>query len=190
MDLLMEHNINLLKKMSGRHTASFTSQFFKETVSLNIRHFLDVKESLRVAVRIGARNGTHKKKKKRTAMEHLARTMRENELHRFRAGRTYNFAAQDDFQMGWDRFARTTRISDFIERTLADSIDLHEPASAESQAADDTQCSTDDNSSHPIDSDAEVPLPHVWVDGQLIQGVDEYSESDVEEEEEEMPLET
>ncbi|KAI0806322.1 hypothetical protein BC629DRAFT_1590717 [Irpex lacteus] len=182
MDLLMEHNINLLKKMSGRHAAPFTSQFFKETVSLNIRHFLDVKESLRIAVRLGARTGTHKKKKKRTAMEHLARTMRENELHRFRTGRTYNFVAQDDFEQGWERFARTSRISDFIERTLADGTvtDLHEPGSVDPQTAEDTQRCTEDES---VDSDApQVPLPHVWENGQLIQGIDENSDSESEDE--------
>ncbi|KAI0700077.1 hypothetical protein BC835DRAFT_1304258 [Cytidiella melzeri] len=46
MDLMQEHNINLLKSMSGSRSSPFADPFFKEVISLNIRNFLDIKESL------------------------------------------------------------------------------------------------------------------------------------------------
>ena len=104
MDLMMEHNINLLKRMSGQRDTPFAAAFFKEVISLNIRYFLEIKESLRAAVGIGQKGGSHARKKKEIAMKHLKRTMRERELHRFRAGRTYGFSAQDDFTEGSPAF--------------------------------------------------------------------------------------
>ncbi|KAI0082974.1 hypothetical protein BDY19DRAFT_901160 [Irpex rosettiformis] len=161
MDLMMEHNINLLKRMSGQRDIPFTATFFKEVISLNIRYFLEVKESLRMAVGLGYQGGKHAKKKKQVAMKHLRRTMQEHQLHRFRRQRTYGFKAQDDFAEGLDRFTSTTRISDFVKRTLADDGDLN---------GDD-----DNEENEPLEpgeerhwSNMQVPLPNIWQDGELV----------------------
>ncbi|KAI0686287.1 hypothetical protein BC835DRAFT_1222569, partial [Cytidiella melzeri] len=102
MDLMQEHNINLLKSMSGNRSAPFADPFFKEIISLNICNFLDIKESLRSAVGNGAKSGTHKQRKKSVSMRHLRKTMHEHEVHKFRATRTLGSEAQDDFAAGYD----------------------------------------------------------------------------------------
>ncbi|KAI0693400.1 hypothetical protein BC835DRAFT_1415915 [Cytidiella melzeri] len=82
MDLMQEHNINLLKFMSGSRSSPFADPFFKEVISLNIHNFSDIKESLHMAVGIGAKSGSHKQKKKAVALRHLRNTMHKHELHK------------------------------------------------------------------------------------------------------------
>lgn len=169
MDLMLEHNIRLLKAFSGRRDTPFDATFFKEIVSLNIRYFLGVKESLRTATRLNATGGRHQAKKKTVAMRHLQAAMKEKELHRFRPGRTYGFKAQDDFDIGFDRFASSSRIADFVRRTLADGCDLHD--------GEDTTADCDESMEER--NQTSVPLPNTWQNGELIPGEDSDSDDDV-----------
>ncbi|KAI0693209.1 hypothetical protein BC835DRAFT_1491070 [Cytidiella melzeri] len=164
MDLMQEHNINLLKSMSGSRSSPFADPFFKEVISLNIHNFLDIKESLRTAVGIGAKSGSHKQKKKAVALRHLRNTMREHELHKFRASRTFGFMAQDDFAAGYDRFDYTSRIEDFVQRTLADMGNLHGVEEVDNEDA--------------LEADFDAPRPSIWQDGELVLGTDVEDEDD------------
>lgn len=167
MDLFLEHNINLLKSMSGHRDTPFGAQFFSEIISLNIRHFLEVKESMRSSVGIGVQGGRHQKKKKVVAMKVLAQTMREQELHKFRATRTYGFVAQDDFTAGYNRFDSTSRIADFVKRTLADGS-LHD-------IDDNDNAEVEEN---PVEPASQPPQPPVWCNGELVLSDDEFESED------------
>ncbi|KII90407.1 hypothetical protein PLICRDRAFT_157547 [Plicaturopsis crispa FD-325 SS-3] len=125
MDLLEEKNIKQLKKMAKRRDISFGSDFFRDIVAYNIRAFLEAKKSMESTVRLAHKGGSHRRAKKVAAMKKLTTAVEERELHKFRAGRTLGHKAQDDFEVGYLRLADSTRIEDFIARTLRDAGDIH-----------------------------------------------------------------
>ncbi len=192
MDLMMEHNINLLKRMSGQRNAPFSAKFFQEVISLNIRYFLEIKESMRSTVGIGHQGGKHAKGKKGVAMKHLNQTMREHQLHRFRENRTYGFIAQDDFAEGYERFDSTSRIADFVKRTMYDTGNLHGVREDEYDEAQGEHSQVVSSSPNDIDSQLESdsssapPLPPIWLNGELIiETPDDVSEDDDEDQSQE-----
>ncbi|KAI0077435.1 hypothetical protein K474DRAFT_1771763 [Panus rudis PR-1116 ss-1] len=125
MDLYQEHNNGQLKGMTSDRYAGFGGSFFQDVVAYNIRAFLETKHSLRRALQLGRKGGVHREKRKAAALRELGTAMRIHELHRFRAGRSHNSVAQDDFAVGSADLRDTTRIKKFIDRTLADRCDLH-----------------------------------------------------------------
>jgi hypothetical protein len=144
MDLLQEHNIKQLKKMSQRRDAGFGSSFFKEIISFNIRAFLQVNATMKTAVRLGAKGASHQQKKKAAAMKELSMAMTEKELHKYRGGRTFDHVAADDFECGFTKLTSGNKIKDFINRTLAgseadgsDEEDEHDPTGLEDFADND-----------------------------------------------------
>lgn len=175
MDLLEEHNIRQLKGMSDRRHGSFSDDFFKLIISYNIRYFLSVKDSLRILLGLGEKSGTHHQKKKAVALKLLGQCMAEHQLHRFRPGRSYGHQAQDDFAEGYHILSSTTRIADFLKRTLADVSDVNGNDQDENLQMDIDMDDTEQEAAHT------VPLPNVWQNGVLISG-DESDENDEEEE--------
>lgn len=167
MDLFMEHLIKQLKTMTGVRDAPFGEHFFAHIISYNIRYFLEVKESLRSAVGLGAKSGSHKRRKKAVALAKLLQTMQEGQLHRYRHGRKLQHTASDDFKTGDGIFQNTSRIFDFVSRTVADGTDLHEDSNA--------SVHTDDDEPERQD----VPLPNMWQNGEVVAG-DDIAESDEE----------
>ncbi|KAI0702349.1 hypothetical protein BC835DRAFT_1303523 [Cytidiella melzeri] len=134
MDLMMEHNINLLKRMSGQPNTPFGAQFLKEVISLNIRYFLDVKESLHTAA--------------------------------------------DDFATGHARFASTSQIANFVNCTMFNASNLHNRDESAMGVEEDTE-EEDSGTGRTDIEDAtgkhDIPLPHIWQDGELI--LDEHDDT-------------
>lgn len=183
LDLLLEHNINLLKAMTPQRDAPFANKLFSQTISLNIRYFLAVKESMRSSLRLGQKGGSHSSKRKIKTMDKLITTMHEHELHRFRKGRTYGFKAQDDFAEGYTRYDTTSRISDFISRTLSADDSVHKGYSSTYTGAPQSASLADGvGDTQPISPAGQdefttgLPVPSIWEDGELVLG-DEYDGS-------------
>ncbi|KAJ7230881.1 hypothetical protein C8J57DRAFT_1730455 [Mycena rebaudengoi] len=116
MDQLQEHNIKQLKKVSERRDASFGQAFFKDVVAYNIRAFLKAGETMRFAVGLHKKGGSHTRPKKAAALKDLARVMHERQLHKFRAGRDLGHTAQNDFEEGYLKLLNG-KIKDFVKKT-------------------------------------------------------------------------
>jgi hypothetical protein len=162
MDLLQEKHIKQLKKMSQRRDASFGGSFFRNLISYNIRAFLDATTSMKTSVRLSLKGGSHKRTKKLAGMNKLMAAMEERELHKFRAGRKLDHVAQDDFEVGYMRLEGSSRIKDFITRTLQDNGNIHGDGEDEEGEEDRRQ----------------FPRPNVLVDGDLV--LDDEDDSDTE----------
>jgi hypothetical protein len=59
MDLLQEHNIRQLKKMSQQHVEGFGGDFLKEIIAYNVRTFLQATDSMKAAVRLNPQGSIH-----------------------------------------------------------------------------------------------------------------------------------
>lgn len=167
-DLLQEKNIKQLKKMAQRRDAAFGGDFFQQIVSVNIRAFLQAGESMRSAVRLAEKGGTHRRKKMVDSLAQLDTNITDEQTHRFREGRTYSHEANVDFDSGFEELTRGGKIKQFITRTLKDAGAIH----------------GDDVDEDEDDGPEEVPLPNMMVGGQLLAG----DEIDLDEEEEEARL--
>ncbi|GBE85253.1 hypothetical protein SCP_0704400 [Sparassis crispa] len=168
MDLMQEKNIKQLKKMSQRADVTFGGPFFRDVIALNIRAFLESMASMKAGVRLLDHGGSHRRDQKEAAMKELARHIAEQGLHRFRVGRTSTHAAQDDFEVGYQRLVDGKRIKDFVARTLRDAGAIHGDEDLDTNAV----ASNPDITSGREDSD--IPsLPSVLVNGQLIHGAAE-----------------
>lgn len=82
--------------------------------------------------------------------------MAEKELHKFCAGRTYGYIANNDFSEGYSMFETGNKIKTFITRTLGDAGAIH---SEDRTAAGDGD---------PVVHADAPPMPGVIVDGQLV----------------------
>lgn len=162
LDLLQEKNIKRLKKMAQRRDADFGGDFFQEIVALNVRAFIQATESMNAAVRLTKKGGAHQRTKKAAAMKELTTEMQDQQLHRFRQGRTLGHKAADDFEKGY--LLLTKKIPEFISRTLKDAGAIH--------ADDDIDSDTPDESN-------DVPMPNMMVRGFLV-AADEIDLEDVE----------
>lgn len=165
MDLMQEHNIKQLKKLSDRRDATFSGDFFKDVVATNIRALLKANDSIRAAVRLGGQGGTHRRKKKIAAEKRLADAMRERELHKFRLGRTHGFQAQDDFAKGHEMLATGSKIKDFIRRTLVDASAIYDEDGQGSDAAQETEVDEAPEHEHDVQN---LLMPSIIVDGELV----------------------
>lgn len=140
--------------MAQRRDAAFGGDFFQQIVSVNIRAFLQAGESMRSAIRLVEKGGTHRHKKMVDSLTQLATNMNDEQVHRFRKGRTYGYMAKDDFTAGFMELTRGGKIKDFITRTLKDAGAIH----------------GDDVDEEEDDGPEEVPLPNMMVGGQLMAG--------------------
>ena len=66
MDLMEEHNIKQLKKLAEHCDATFSGEFFKDVIAMNICALLKANETIREAVHLG-HQGVHIVRKKRWA---------------------------------------------------------------------------------------------------------------------------
>lgn len=155
MDLLQEHNIKQLKKMSERRDAGFDGKFFKQIIAYNIRAFLQANDSMKASVRLASKRGAHRRKKKEAAMKELADTMSERQLHKLRIGRTLGHIAKDDFEAGNIILSEGTRIKNFIHRTLMDAGNIQDEEGS-AQVAADEQASI---------QEGDIPLPNMVLGG-------------------------
>ncbi|KAI0038909.1 hypothetical protein FA95DRAFT_1550988 [Auriscalpium vulgare] len=182
MDLLQEKNIKQLKKMSTRRDASFGGAFFQDVVSLNIRAFLGAIRSVRTSFKLGAKGGSHQRKKKEAAEKELARSIVEHGLLTFRAGRTTGHVARDDFMSGHKNLSNNNekKLKDFVQRTIRDAGALHESGEvSDDDTADEASAGTSAAAA------AELPMPAVIVDGTLVSAeelFERWEDSDTEDE--------
>ncbi|KAF5386775.1 hypothetical protein D9615_001662 [Tricholomella constricta] len=185
MDLLQEKNIKQLKKMSQHRDMTFGGKFFREVISINIRHYLNAISAMNRSVKISAKGGVHRQRKRAAALKELTRNMEDQGLHKFCAGRHRGHAARDDFEVGYLKFSDGKKIQEFIERTLRDAGAIHSDDG--NRANDGNGNEGEGRDGHDEGDEAARFVPSMMVDGRLVLGdvvgdsdTDSESDSDTE----------
>jgi hypothetical protein len=115
-DLLQEHYNKWLQAMSRRHGGEFDEPFFRQTVSPNVEHFLRFKEDIETAFNLKRRGKAHTSPHQRPELRLLLTMFKDEEVHKFRAGRSMGHAAVNQFARGV-RQLDEGKLQDFIEST-------------------------------------------------------------------------
>ncbi|KAF8057175.1 hypothetical protein FPV67DRAFT_1566211 [Lyophyllum atratum] len=116
-DLLQEHYNRWLEDMAGKMGGEFDDKFYRHTLSPNVQHFLRLKEEIESAFDIRPRTKAHGSAHLRDEFQSLLRMHKEDELHRFRPGRSMGHAAANTFNLGYARLDEG-RMESFIENSL------------------------------------------------------------------------
>ncbi|KAJ7736175.1 hypothetical protein B0H14DRAFT_2639033 [Mycena olivaceomarginata] len=115
-DLLQEHYNKWLQAMSRRHGGEFDDPFFRQTVSPNVEHFLRFKEDIETAFNLKRRGKAHTSPHQRPELRLLLTMFKDEEVHKFRAGRSMGHAAVNQFARGV-RQLDEGKLQDFKEST-------------------------------------------------------------------------
>ncbi|KAJ3005457.1 hypothetical protein NUW54_g4331 [Trametes sanguinea] len=101
-DLFEEHVNLILEESITRKDAEWDNTFLREVISPNACHFIELKNLWGVGVGLAKRRGYHPEPHSRPEIRKLLETYREEELHLFRKGRSYDDSppALNTFQDG------------------------------------------------------------------------------------------
>ncbi|KAJ7478914.1 hypothetical protein FB451DRAFT_1338652 [Mycena latifolia] len=117
-DLHQEHYNKWLEDMVQKHGGEFDNQFYRQTISPNVRHFLQIKEEVESAFSLEHRGKTHTSPYLRGELQLLLTTFKEEEVHLFRSGRSLGHAAVNQFGRGWRRLEEE-KLGDFLNKSTA-----------------------------------------------------------------------
>ncbi|KAJ7723584.1 hypothetical protein B0H16DRAFT_1666140 [Mycena metata] len=102
-DLMQEHYNRWLEDMVRRRGGDFDDKFYRETISPNVQHFLEMKENIESAFELKRRGKAHTSPHLRDETRILLRMYKEEELHSFRSTRSMGHAAVNRFDRGYQR---------------------------------------------------------------------------------------
>ncbi|KAJ7934308.1 hypothetical protein B0H13DRAFT_2491607 [Mycena leptocephala] len=123
-DLHQEHYNKWLEDMIQKHGGEFDNQFYRQTISPNVHHFLQIKEEVQTAFSFEHRGKTHTSPHLHDELHLLLTAFKEEEVHLFRSGRSLGHAAVNQFARGWRRLeeeklasfmAKSTALGDFLK---------------------------------------------------------------------------
>ncbi|KAF8056279.1 hypothetical protein FPV67DRAFT_1678179 [Lyophyllum atratum] len=117
-DLMQEHYNRWLEDMAEKMGGEFDDKFYRHTLSPNVQHFLRIKEEIESAFDVKSRSKAHGSAHLRDELQSLLRMYMEDELHRFRAGRSMGHAAVNTFNRGYERLEEG-RVKSFLKQSLA-----------------------------------------------------------------------
>lgn len=115
-DLHQEHYNKWLEDMIQRHGGEFDSQFYRQTISPNVQHFLHIKKEVETAFSLERRGQTHTAPHLRSELHLLLTTFKDEEIHLFRSGRSQGHAAVNQFARGWRRLEEG-KLSEFLTKS-------------------------------------------------------------------------
>jgi hypothetical protein len=185
-DLLQEHHNRWLEDMVQRHGGEFDDLFYRKTISLNVSHFLRIKEEIETTFGLDQRSKSHTSPHLRDEFRLLLNLYKEEELHSFRFGRSLGHAAKNAFALGYEcldsgKLAEYIRKStahvdvmaevvDFEREQTEDTSDLHldnlgsDISSSHSSQHDSLHCSVSQAGSN---GSVEVPAEEPIIDAEL-----------------------
>ncbi|KAJ7017190.1 hypothetical protein C8F04DRAFT_979773 [Mycena alexandri] len=115
-DITQEWFNRWLEEIAGRRGGDFDEQFYRKTVSPNVLHFLKMKKDMESAFALKRRGKAHTSPHLRDETQVLLRMYKEEELHRFRSGRSMGHAAVNCFDRGYERLDGG-KMKDYVERS-------------------------------------------------------------------------
>ncbi|KAG6835289.1 hypothetical protein H0H93_003080 [Arthromyces matolae] len=121
MDLMQEHFNFWLEEMAQHKGKEFDEPFYRKVLSMNVHHFLRLKDEMEGAVSLKGRTKKHGEPHLKVELNALMKAFKNAEVHRHRSGRNEGFCAVDDFGKGIT-VLRKDKLKSFIERTTAYSF--------------------------------------------------------------------
>ncbi|KAJ6572387.1 hypothetical protein DFH09DRAFT_1277375 [Mycena vulgaris] len=124
VDQHQEHYNLWLQQMRKKHGGEFGDPFYRQTISPNVHHFLQIKEEVETAFDLKCRGQTHTSPHQRDELKLLLKLFKDEEVHLFRCGRSLGHAAVNQFARGWRRLeeekmaaflTKSTVLGDFLK---------------------------------------------------------------------------
>ncbi|KAJ6584402.1 hypothetical protein B0H19DRAFT_896078, partial [Mycena capillaripes] len=115
-DLHQEHYNKWLEDMIQKHGGEFDGKFYRQTISPNVHHFLQIKEEVEAAFELEHRGKTHTSPDIQGELHLLLTAFKEEEVHLFRSGRSMGHAAVNQFARGWRRLEEG-KMADFLTKS-------------------------------------------------------------------------
>ncbi|KAJ7857846.1 hypothetical protein B0H14DRAFT_3085159 [Mycena olivaceomarginata] len=107
-----------MEGMLSKRGGEWDDKFYRQTISPNVRHFLQLKEDMESAFELKRRGKAHTSPHLRDETKILLRMYKEEELHYFRSGRSMGHAAVNRFDRGYQRL-RQGKMAEFLEEGAA-----------------------------------------------------------------------
>lgn len=128
MDLMQERHNYFLEDHAQHKGKEFNDPFYRNILSMNVHHFIHLKDEMEQAVSLKLRTKKHGVTDLTNELVALLKLLREAEVNQFRPGRNEGFKAIDDFAQGYQILGE--KIKKFITRTTAFSNIIGEPQDA------------------------------------------------------------
>ncbi|KAJ7765118.1 hypothetical protein B0H14DRAFT_2403154 [Mycena olivaceomarginata] len=117
-DITQEWSNKWMEGMLSKRGGEWDDKFYRQTISPNVRHFLQLKEDMESAFELKRRGKAHTSPHLRDETKILLRMYKEEELHYFRSGRSMGHAAVNRFDRGYQRL-RQGKMAEFLEEGAA-----------------------------------------------------------------------
>ncbi|KAJ7721769.1 hypothetical protein B0H16DRAFT_1896326 [Mycena metata] len=177
-DITQEWFNRWLEDIAGRRGGDFDEQFYRRTVAPNVLHFLKMKEDMESAFALKRRGKAHTSPHLRDETQMLLRLYKDEELHKFRSGRSMGHAAVNCFDRGYERLDGG-KMNEYIERSTEYAVLLRDMELLRSGNSDTPQASPHElpldarsQSASPspsfIDSTPSLPSNHLVVPSQTL----------------------
>ncbi|KAI0042004.1 hypothetical protein FA95DRAFT_1598679 [Auriscalpium vulgare] len=158
-DLMIEHNNKILQGMVGRRDATWDGHYLRDIVSPNTFLFGTVKTAFTEGAGLEPIRGRHPAPHTRPEFRTLSKIYREEGLHLFREGRSYNVRKRDvnNYERGVAAM-ENGRLAKWIDDSTAGRLLAQQDAAAQADALpSDTDTATDDElSDQPIEHDDQM----------------------------------
>ncbi|KAJ7846488.1 hypothetical protein B0H14DRAFT_3086277 [Mycena olivaceomarginata] len=171
-DITQEWSNKWMEGMLSKRGGEWDDKFYRQTISPNVRHFLQLKEDMESAFELKRRGKAHTSPHLRDETKILLRMYKEEELHYFRSGRSMGHTAVNRFDRGYQRL-RQGKMAEFLEEGAAYADILREmenlrnrvsspirvdsPSSSEDSNSDSSESSSASEPSTPPPSEAPEP---------------------------------
>ncbi|KAJ7697092.1 hypothetical protein B0H16DRAFT_1350278 [Mycena metata] len=139
-DITQEWFNRWLEDIAGRRGGDFDEQFYRRTVAPNVLHFLKMKEDMESAFALKRRGKAHTSPHLRDETQMLLRLYKDEELHKFRSGRSMGHAAVNCFDRGYERLDGG-KMNEYIERSTEYAVLLRDMELLRSGNSDTPQAS-------------------------------------------------
>lgn len=117
-DLLQEHYNQWLEDMAKKRGGNFDDSFYYHTISLNVNHFLQIKEEVENAFTLQSCSKAHISPHLRDELKVLLSFYKEEKLHLFCTGRTLGHAAINQLNEGY-AWLNSGKLDNFIIKSMA-----------------------------------------------------------------------
>lgn len=172
MDLMQEHFNFWLEDMAQHKGKEFEEPFYRWVLSVNVHHFLRLKDEMENVVFLKARMKKHSAPHLNNELKEIMKHLREAEANCRRPGRHEGFEAVDDFTKGLE-ILKKEKIRNFVMRTTVylNILGLHSGSAAELPTGDAADDGNDDDDTWgpsqreelPRHGPAVVPPPRMYV---------------------------
>ncbi|KAJ7933176.1 hypothetical protein B0H13DRAFT_1856463 [Mycena leptocephala] len=115
-DLMQEWNNRWLEDMKRRRGGDLDDKFYRKTIAPNVLHFIKMKEDIETAFDLKRRSKAHTSPHLRDETKILLRMYQDDELHKFRSGRSMGHAAVNRFDRGFHRL-EGGKMAEYLRRS-------------------------------------------------------------------------